>query len=209
MQNIEYKYPLSWPQNWDRTPSKSRTLNSGFKNNMSLSEAIRFLEDETANFNGANSFILYCDVENLSSERLRRKLSDDSGVCLTFKYGQGHYAIACDKWFSLEHNIYALHLIVRSMRNIERWGVGSVPRALFGYLQDNPSIGNNAQAVASALAASEMPKWQALLGLGSTATIEDAKAVYRRKMKLAINDEERMRELNLAMEEASKILPPG
>src|SRR5690606_15917082 len=111
--------------------------------------------------------------------------------------------LACDRWVGVEQNIYALHLALRNLRNIVLWGVGNVENVFGGYAA---AVQPHASAPAAGAKAPALESWRLTLGLGPTATLEDAQAVYRRRAKSSADNEDELMKLNLAMDEASKAL---
>lgn len=198
-------HPLHWPNNYPRTPQWDKGTNSSFKAGMAMSEAMMFLKEELQAINPQTATLL-TDYENLETPRLMRKVGNDQGVVLKLRIDNKQYELACDRWQKLEHNIYALHLALRSLRSIVEWGVGSFAQAFGGY-----AVGGAAAMAAGAHAAGgdggmQLEEWRLTLGLGPSATLEDASAVYRRRAKTVAGDQEELTKLNLAMDEASKAL---
>ncbi len=198
-------HPLRWPAHLSRSQSFERGVNTGFNSNMSLADAVQFLQEEVEAL-GAESALLLTDYENLMSERLIRKAGSDTGAVLKLTIDRQDYDLACDRWLSLEHNIYALHLALRSWRNMAtNWGIADYARLLAGFTHNGTAhVGGN-QAVANSGDA-QAEEWRSLLGLGPTATVEDAQAVYRRRAKIAADNPEELMRLNLAMDAARKAL---
>src|SRR5690606_20014849 len=107
----------------------------------------------------------------------------DNGACLHLTLNGQQYRLACDRWSPVEQNIYALHLALRNLRNIVQWGVGNIEIAFCGFnpmIQKSVGAGGATQNAASG---STLEDWRLTLGLGPTATLDDAQAVYRRRAK--------------------------
>ncbi len=194
---IRYEYPLKLPKNWTSTPPGQRNFNSNFPRTLTLLEAIRFFEDEINRLN-ADGAICYSNYQNLSNERLRKKIGNDSGISLMLKTTKGSFFIACDKWSLPEQNIYALHLTLRAIINIDEWGVMNVRQTLHAFPAEGSLLLQEQ--------ISKQPEWMTLLGVGPSATLDDAHALYRHKVKQCGNNEEELMRLNLAMDEAKRIL---
>ena len=111
--------------------------------------------------------------------------------------------IACDHWQTLDHNMYAIHLALRAMRNFEEWGVATQSYAL-SLFSGNITMKDIAHELDED--GYGLPGWMMALGLGPTASIEDANAVYRRRAKELAHDEDALLELNQAIEEARRHL---
>ena len=197
--DIRYEHPLKYPPRWVPTPQNSRSQKNNFPRSLTLAEAIRYLEEEVRTWK-AYLTTVYSSYQYLNNERLRKKIANDSGVSVSIKIGLTFYHITCDKWYLIEHNIYAIHLALRAMRNIEEWGIAS-KESLLGLSAPAPT-----REMAEAAHDVQLPEWMTALGLGPTATIEDANAVYRRRAKMFVEDEEGLLGLNNAMDEARKHL---
>lgn len=195
-------HPLHWPNNYPRTPQWDKGTNSSFKAGMPMNEAMNFLKEELQAINPQTATLL-TDYENLETPRLMRKVGNDQGVALKLRIDNKQYELACDRWLQLEHNIYALHLALRSLRGIVEWGVGSYAQVLGGY-----AVGGATPMMAAGGEGGgmQMEEWRLTLGLGPSATLEDASAVYRRRAKIVAGDQEELTKLNLAMDEASRVL---
>lgn len=199
---LKFSYPLLWPNGYPRTEKWAKSVNQSFKIGLTMQEALTFLYDELKEL-GANKAMLYTDYENIEHPRNIRRIGSDNGAALRVEI-QGHiYQLACDRWVAVEQNIYALHLALRNLRSIVLWGVGNIENVFGGY-----TAGNGAQpsVACSDVAPVAMEEWRQILGLGPTATLDDAQAVYRRRAKNFANNQEELMKLNLAMDEATKAL---
>jgi hypothetical protein len=209
MSDIRYEFPLKMPPSWHMTPLAAREHPFNFPSPLPLDEAIRMLEDEIHAI-GIRDVAVLSNVQNLNNPRLRKTNGYNTGVSIQFGRNDSTAWLACDKWQLLEHNIYALHLALRAIKNIELWGI--VPAvSLIASLYGNTSTANStstasttstAQRTANAPHDTTIPEWMVKLGLGLSADIEDAHAVYRRRAKSIANDEHALLELNDAMEQA-------
>lgn len=197
--DIKYLSPLKVPHGHTLSFQRQRRFDSGFPQGLSLDDAVQYLEDELKGLTGAHVTI-FSNYDRLNSNRTRSKREDDSAVCCEIKLGTRTYYVICDHWSLIEHNLYALHLSVRAMRNLVKWGVASLEQVLAGFdAAFQPGGGPVAAAHHDIL-----PEWMEVLGLGTGATLEDANTVYRRRAKEAANEEERLMELNAAIEAARK-----
>lgn len=196
---LKFSHPLQWPNNYPRTQKWEKSVNQSFKIGLTVQEALTFLYDELQEL-GAKKATLFTDYENIEQPRAMRRIGNDNGVALHVEINDRMYRLACDRWVPVEQNIYAIHLALRNLRNIVLWGVGNVENAFGGYAVNAvPVHGNPAQAEA-------LEDWRATLGLGPTATLDDAQAVYRRRAKACANDQGELMRLNLAMDAATKAL---
>lgn len=192
---IKYQAPLKWPETVPATPLLKQRVDNGFSASMSISDAISFLDQELSSL-GISQATLYTDIEQINVERLRKKLGSRTGACLYVKHLGGEYVFACDRWQKLEHNIYALQLAFRSWGSIEKWGIGSIAALMAGFeIERSYSQVQQEEKVADCLRE---------FGLGSTATIDDATAIYHRRAKSMANDEASLLRLNQMMDDIRK-----
>lgn len=197
---IFYESPLRLPKGWTPSQSMARLLPSSFNIKTSVMDALRFLEDEIKML-GASKGVITSNYENLNSDRVRKKLIGSSGASIIVRIGSQEAHLACDKWADVQQNLYALHLALRNLRLMEEWGVAATYRMLTFFASDKAHTPMSG-------AANEMglPAWMQTLGLGPTATLEDANAVYRRRAKGLTDDSEALLTLNTAIDEARKNL---
>lgn len=189
---MRYKAPLSWPESLPTTPRANQSNDHGFSPNITLQEALAFLEQEIKEANISDA-ALYIDVEQPLVERLAKKVGTRSGACLHITYRARGYIFACDRWVKLEHNVYTLHLAFRQWRNMERWGIGSLATLMAGFEADRTSE--------SAVTSEGTLESFRLFGLGPTATLDDAIAIYHRRAKSLSQSDPAFTQLNLAMDE--------
>lgn len=194
---LNFSYPLQWPSNYPLTSKYEKSINRSFSRTLTIGEAITFLEEELQALEEVKDAVLSTDFEHIDKPHLIRRAGFENGAVLKFKYGKDYFHIACDRWLSVEQNIYAIHLVLRNIRNNVGYGVGDLRKALAGY-----AIGSGTYTPVNFT----LEAWRSTLGLGPTATLEDAHAVYRRRAKAAGNDQALLVELNLAMDEAAKEL---
>ena len=198
---LAYESPLKWPDSRPVTPRTGQRADHQFSQALTLDESLNFLLEELKEI-PAQKLTLSTDMSDISSERLRKRAGVRSGACLYMKWGGKQYALACDRWQKLEHNIYTLHLTLRQLRNVERWGVAPLAVLLHGMELGSIIQPGLEQSTASPSAA----EWMTALGLGPTATLEDATAIYHRRAKTLSANETALTQLNLIMEEARKAL---
>lgn len=207
---IKYLFPLKWPSNVPVIPLMKQRNDSGFSPNISLTDAVRFLEEEV-DLAGIKLATLYTDYEQVNVERLRKKLGSRTGAYLVLKHFDREYHITCDRWQKLEHNIYAMHLAIRNWINMEKWGIGSLDQLMSGFSRSRASDSANAntnQAVNNNRRKGDIPDCLTIFGLGETATIDDATAIYHRRARALADDEEKLLELNQTMEKIRSYLAP-
>ena len=192
---IKYQSPLKWPSYIPATPLTKQRGDSGFSANMTLTDAIRFLDEEITAV-GIKQAVLYTDFEQVNVERLRKKLGSRTGICLQVKHLNHEYILTCDKWQRIEHNVYAIHLAFRNWSSMEKWGIGSILTLMAGFeierLQEVVQEEEN------------LAEYLKEFGLGSTATLDDATAIYHRRARNISGDTEQLVKLNQTMDEIRK-----
>lgn len=201
MSEIRYEAPLKMPEGWVKTPLIRRSYDNNFSRTLSISEALDYLEEEIRLLAPQDLTTVYTSYDQIRSERGRRALSKDTGICVQIRRYTDQSMIACDKWALTEHNIYAMSLALRALRSFEPWGIASTNDIMKLFARAPSAHGNISEALVDSL-----PSWMLKLGLGPTATLEDANAVYRRRAKEIGNDEKALVELNSAMEVARQHL---
>jgi hypothetical protein len=194
---LQYKTPVHTPKGWVPTDKNQRGFNSNFSSSMTIKEAIELVAEEIS-FLNAKSATLFTSYEHVENNRLRKALADNPTASMQLDHDGHSYFFICDKWFNLEHNIYAISLAIRACRNMENWGIASAKQALVGFSLQNAGIDSGSGD------GSNLPEWMQYLGLGPTATLEDANAIYRRRAKQLADekDDQEMLKLNAAIDEA-------
>lgn len=199
---LQISSPLHWPAQFVATDRILRQVNPQFQLNMPEREAIAFLEDEVSRTPQVTSANLSCDAANVNSTLPTQYLSKNTGASLKLTIDDAHYYLCCDKWQSLAHNIYALHLGLRYVRQLSEWGLGSLPLILNGMRHGAQVVG-----AVQLSGSSGGGDWQAILGLGPTSTLEDANVLYRVRAKsIGENNPEQLRALNMAIQQARESL---
>lgn len=125
------------------------------------------------------------------------KRPNDPGAAVYFKVKGKPTVLACDKWPSVEENLWSIAMHVDALRSQERWGVGSVEQAFAGYTA-LPAPGGSGAAT-----------WYQILGVAHDAPFEVAKEAYLRETKLCHPDSpggshESQVRLNAAWDQARK-----
>lgn len=128
----------------------------------------------------------------------RPKEPDDPGVAVYFQIKDKSYALCCDRWLKVRHNLRAIGLHIAAMRGMERWGVGSLEQAFMGY-QALPPGADFSQT-----------KWWEVLGVDVRASNDAVKAAYRKLARKyhpdggSSPDSEKVTVINAAYEEAKQ-----
>lgn len=138
-------FPLSYPVNQPRTKDSDRKearfvsrLRGGYgaSRKHSVHESARELELEIRRMGGRDMIIssnLRVKANGLPYSGQRQP--DDPGVAVYFKWNKRDLVFACDKWTTVEDNLWAIVKHIEALRGQERWGVGSLDQAFAGYMQ--------------------------------------------------------------------------
>ena len=197
MTELQLQSPLQLPAGWNRTPVSATVFSPQFAVNVTIEDAVRYLDEEVHSMR-AQMARLYTNYSGIGNERTRAKQGQSEGVGLKLTVGATQAFIGCDKWRNIAQNIYALHLAVRHFRLFEEWGIATAEYLLMPFDSHKETRASFHGDEPSSLSAS----WMEALGLGATATLSDANAVYRQRAKLVSNDEDAMIALNQAIEQA-------
>lgn len=159
-------YPLTWPVGWRRTSPDQRKA-SAFASR-TLADARDAVLVELRRL-GAKATIISTNMplrrDGLPYSSGRR--SDDPGVAVYFTLSGAPKVLACDRWRTVEDNLWAIAKHIEAIRGQERWGVGTVEQAFMGY---------------DALPAPKTAWWE-ILGVDRNATDEEIRAAYRQRVK--------------------------
>lgn len=166
-------YPLQWPIGWPRTPSPSRAKFSEKSVSAALTELHRQL-----------GLLRASEVVISSNVSLGNQSPKDKGVCVYFKLKASTafnapvkpYALPCDKWDKVEHNIWALAMHIDSLRSQARWGVGTIERQFAGYAALPAPMGANPE------------EWWKVFGCNRDIPFDEAQRCYRNKAVLVHPD---------------------
>lgn len=197
--------PLSWPHGRPRTSPIARKpapfgkagSNGYGRASLSVADASLRLMRELVRADA-------CDITISTNLELRldgiprsgRPEPDDPGAAVYFVLDGRPIALACDKWDTVADNIAAIAKHVESLRGQERWGVGSMAQAFAGFVALPPP------------ASGEKPQrpWREVFGFrpGCEPSLATLSAQYRQLASERRDDEDALRELNVARDEARK-----
>lgn len=164
--NAQQAYPLSWPQHRPKTKFRTR---SPFGNH-SISGGTSELYAEIRRLQGSN-IVLSTNVELRQDglPRSDRRPPADPGVAVYFRLKDKPIVMACDKWSSVEDNLWAIVKHIEAIRGTTRWGVGELTQAFGGY---------------TALPAPpDMRPWFEVLDVKETCTLTEAREAWIRGCK--------------------------
>lgn len=198
-------YPLQWPEGWRRTPSRRH---SPFKINADV--ALKLLYDELRRF-GARQPVVSSNLPVRGDGRIysgQPSLLPDPGVAVFYSTDKfKEQTLACDRWVSVHHNMYAIARTIESWRRIDRDGASQILERSFQAFGALPAAPD---------AKPKLPWWE-VLGLPSEAlkfvTAAMVEAQYRELAAKAHPDrggsDAAMAELNAARAEAKQHFAGG
>lgn len=157
------RYPLVWPANrprtssWDRKPGRF----SADGRDITMALAVDRLDGELTRL-GALYPVLSTNVELRLDGRPRsgQRAPDDPGVCVYFSLKGRPFALACDRYRTVEQNVAALAAHLDATRAIERHGVATAAETLEAFTALPPPSGSGASPAATG--------WRVTLGLSPT-----------------------------------------
>jgi hypothetical protein len=137
-------FPLYWPNNQPRTEARkrkhaafstrSRTISYAPSRKHSIAESAKELENEIRRMSGKNMIISSnLKVKANGLPYSNQRTPDDPGVAVYFQWSKRDLVFACDKWLTIEDNLWAIVKHIEALRGQERWGVGSLDQAFAGY----------------------------------------------------------------------------
>src|SRR5688572_16404676 len=140
-------FPMYWPANQERTqPNERERARFGTRarsgtfsmyspsRKHTISESARELEQEIRRMSGTDMVISSnLKVKANGLPYSAQRTPDDPGVAVYFKWHKRDLVFACDKWLSIEDNLWAIVKHIEALRGQERWGVGSLDQAFAGY----------------------------------------------------------------------------
>lgn len=118
------------------------------------------------------------------------KRPTDPGVAVYFKLKNKPHVLACDRWPTVEENLWAVAMDIDATRAKGRYGVGSVEQAFAGYTA-LPAPGQSGAAI-----------WYQILGCAHDAPFDVAKDAYLKKAKALHPDNGGSHEQMVALNQA-------
>ncbi len=201
---LEISNPLHWPEHLPRTPRGRQSNLHGFSPTLTVEEALNFLDQEVEKLHPMRADIT-THIEHFNSPRLRKLENISPAVTLSMRLESGRYHIACDRWLLPQHNLYALVMTLRTIAQLDGWGVITRQEIMEHFRERVAAPKTQTQH-----SSQQMESWRIALGLGPTATLSDANSVYRARAKaLGDSDMDALALLNEAIEQARQALPHG
>lgn len=192
------RYPLAWPMNWKRTPSRERrraSFRSG-GGEVSIANALDRLEGELTRL-GATEPLLSTNVPVglRGMPYSSGPQPTDPGAAVYVTLNKKPLVFACDKWDRVADNIAAIAQHIDALRRIDRYGVGKLEQAFAGYAALPPSAED----------------WRIVLGVGEYATLAQVDAAFLERARtthpdVAGGDNDEMAKLTAARDFARKVL---
>lgn len=200
MSDTPTRFPLVWPAGRPRTESWKRQHGKYTSDGKPITTSVAMdrLDGEVHRLGGSGA-LLSTNVDTTLSGRPRSGAAtpSDPGVCLYFTLKGKPYVMACDTFSRVEQNIAALAAHIEATRRIARLGVATADEALQSF-QALPAPDHILPAT---------QKWWEVFGImREAATPDTIQALYRTLAKRRVHDENLMRELNVARDEALKEL---
>lgn len=204
-------HPLHWPPGWKRTEAawrrhghfgkrvKRHGANWTTKEDLTITEAVhRVLEELQRMGIDRQDVVISTNVRTRLDglPRAGERAPADPGAAVYWQEPTGaRRCIAVDQYLGVEHNLAAIAATLEAMRAIERHGGAAILERAFTGFTALPAPG----------AARE---WWEVLGVPRYATVDEARAAYRRLAALNHPDrggtEDAMARINTAWEQAQQ-----
>lgn len=180
-------YPLAWPDNQRR--SKAR-IKAQFRTG--LEGAIKSVRESLSRF-AADSGTRMTGIQVTSNTGIFDTKPADPGVSVWFEWDGDLCCIAVDRYLTVADNLRAIHHVLEARRvELRHAGIEMVRTTFRGFL--------------AALPAPDAKAWHTVLGVSPTATPDEVEAAYKALARAAAlaKDDSRLRDLNVARDEAAK-----
>lgn len=182
-------YPLQWPVGYPRAKNQQRSLFSKH----TITQCQNEIKEQVRMLKGKNVIIStnipirkdgkpYIDYE--------RRVITDTGVAVYFIFNDKQSVLACDKWETIEENLWAVAKSIENMRGLNRWGVSQLLERAFSGLNALPMIAT-------------INPWD-ILDMEPTTNKEAINARYKELAKVRQFDDAAMRDLNNARDQLMK-----
>lgn len=194
--------PLAWPHGRARTPAHERTralFSRDRHHEATISGGRRDLARELRLL-GVRDYIISTNLAlRLDGEpRSGQAEPSEPGVAVYFDLDGRPTVLACDRWDRVADNLRAIVKHIDSIRGQDRWGVGTIAQAFAGYVALPPP------------ADGERPPrpWREVMnfGKGERVSMSALNMRYRELAKTRAGDEEKLRELNVARDNARRTM---
>ena len=170
---IEFAYPVAWPEGRPRTPIDARKdalwRSQGARISWDVAIA-RLREQINLIARPGHSYrvleqTLSTNFELRADGRPRRDRGtpSDPGVAFFFELDGKPHVLACDLWNEVADNIAAIAAHIEALRGQERWGVADLRQAFAGHAALPPP-----------------QQWWQVLELYANASADEIRSAYRR-----------------------------
>jgi hypothetical protein len=188
-------YPLTWPLTHKRTEQR---MKSRFRTTFSF--AREELKQELRRL-GTTDYILSSNIPvKANGDPYAIYKLVDPGIAVYFKLDGKDMIICCDKWAQVQDNLLSIARGIKSIRDMERWGISDFRKSVFTGFQALPEK-------------TEARPWWVVLGLTKDAKMGDCSRAYNALVKVYHPDRggniDNWHELQRAYDEAIEaIVPP-
>lgn len=206
------RYPLDWPPAWPRTKLRKRAVFGDKTLNRAVTELMRELS-----LLGALDVVISANLELRKSDNLPKsgqRQPEDRGVAVYFNLNKNQQCIPCDKWTTIEDNVWAVKKTVEALRGLERWGAKEMVRAAFTGFKALPEYTGDGNSLTLTQGQTINKPWHEVLGLGPDAPLPFAEEKYKKLAQIHHPDQPggshiKMSELNGAIDQARKLHDPS
>lgn len=196
MSDVE-RYPLYWPEGWQRTPG-ARRREASYK--VTFEKARTDLNKELRLL-GARHVVLSTNIPLRKDGQpyANWREPEDPGVAVYWTLKGKPQVMACDKWSKVRHNLRAVGLAVGALRMLDRTGASEIMERAFQGFNALPSQGGEEH-------------WRATLGFEpeDVVTLDTLRTRYHALVKKYHPDQggsaEQFRKLQRAFEQAREEL---
>jgi hypothetical protein len=159
-------YPLAWPAAWPRTRHPERSRFDRIR--LTIFKCVREIGRQL-NLLGARKVVISTNLK-LRQDGIpysNQRQPDDAGVAVYFTLGGTEQCVPCDRWKSIEENLWAISCSIEAMRGLERWGAKSFVDAAFRGFKALPERASGRA-------------WWDVLGVATEAPADEIRAQYRK-----------------------------
>ena len=146
-------HPLDWPSDVPRRKASDAGLPHHFapttvdREVREVQRQLRMLGADRGSVVISTNLALRLDGLPRSSQRA----PEDPAAVVHWRQDAEPFALPCDKWPRVEHNLHAIALHLAALRGLDRWGCGTSSQAFAGYRRLPPpptADGEAAEALA-------------------------------------------------------------
>lgn len=164
-------YPLQWPPGWPRTKYPERARFGDHSRGYAIGQVM----DEIKRLGGQQIVISSnLELRNDGLPRASQRTPADQGVAVYFNLNGRSQCFPCDRWTTIEHNLWAIAKSIEALRGLERWGAKTMVDAAFRGFQALPAPDGSPMI--------GRPPWNVILGVEPNSSKEE---IRRRYIELA------------------------